>query len=156
VGWFVAWVEQVAARVWADLASERLPPMRFMMLMIPNIPDDNWQPDAKAMAAMIKYNEALQRAGALLALDGLHALSKGARVTFSGGKCRVTDEPASDGRDVVGGYWMIQVRSKAEALEWARRCPASEGNVIELRQVFELSDFSPEVQRAALGGDAAG
>jgi hypothetical protein len=126
--------------------------MRFMMLMIPNLSELDWQPDAQAMAAMCKYNEALQKAGALLALDGLHPLSRGARVTFSGGKCQVSDEPKGAARDVVGGYWMIQVKSKAEALEWARRCPASEGNVIELRQVFELSDFSPEVQRAALGG----
>jgi hypothetical protein len=126
--------------------------MRFMLLMIPNLSEEDWKPDVKAVTAMNKYNEALQKAGALLALDGLQPLSKGARVTFTGGKCQVTEQPARDAREVVGGYWMIQVKSKAEALEWARRCPASEGNVIELRQVFELSDFSPEVQRAALGG----
>jgi hypothetical protein len=126
--------------------------MRFMLLMIPNISEHDWLPDAQAMAAMAKYNAALQRAGALLALDGLHAISKGARVSFSGGKSRVTDGPFSEAREVVGGYWLIQVKSKEEAVQWARRCPASEGNVIELRQVLELSDFPPEVQKAAAGG----
>lgn len=123
--------------------------MRFMMLMIPNLSEDNWHPDAKTMAAMIKYNAELQRAGALLALDGLQPLSKGARVSFSGGKSTVTDGPFSEARDIVGGYWMIQVKSKEEALQWARRCPAADGNVIELRQVFELADFPPDVQKAA-------
>ena len=123
--------------------------MRFMMLMIPNLSEQNWNPDAKTMAAMIKYNAELQRAGALLALDGLHPLSKGARVSFSGGKSTVTDGSSGEAREVVGGYWMIQVKSKEEALEWARRCPAADGNVIELRQVFELGDFPPDVQKAA-------
>jgi hypothetical protein len=126
--------------------------MRFMMLMIPNLSEENWNPDAKTMAAMIKYNAELQRAGALLALDGLQPLSKGARVSFSGGKSTVTDGPFSEAREVVGGYWMIQVKSKEEAVEWARRCPAADGNVIELRQVFELADFPPEVQKAARAG----
>jgi hypothetical protein len=121
------------------------------MLMIPNLPEENWNPDAKTMAAMIKYNAELQRAGALLALDGLQPLSKGARVSFSGGKSSVSDGPFTEAREVVGGYWMIQVKSKEEAVQWARRCPAADGNVIELRQVFELSDFPPEVQRAASG-----
>jgi hypothetical protein len=122
-----------------------------MMLMIPNLSEENWSPDAKTMAAMIKYNAELQRAGALLALDGLQPLSKGARVSFSGGKSSVSDGPFTEAREVVGGYWMIQVKSKEEALQWARRCPAADGNVIELRQVFELADFPPEVQRAASG-----
>jgi hypothetical protein len=126
--------------------------MRFMLLMIPNTSEKNWEPDAKAVATMGKYNEALQRAGVLLALDGLHPPAKGARVRFAGGKSSVSDGPFSEAREVVGGYWMIQVKSRAEAVEWARRCPASDGNVIELRQVYELSDFSPAVQRAALGG----
>ena len=126
--------------------------MRFMMLMIPNRSEQDWMPDAKIMAAMGKYNEALQKSGALLALDGLQPLSKGARVSFSGGKSRVASGPFSEAREVVGGYWMIQVKSKEEALEWARRCPAADGNVIELRQVFELADFPPDVQKAATGG----
>jgi hypothetical protein len=126
--------------------------MRFMLLMIPNLAENDWMPDAKMMAAMGKYNEALQKSGALLALDGLHPTSKGARVSFSGGKSQVTDGPFNDAREVVGGYWMLQVKSKEEALEWARRCPAADGNVIELRQVFELADFPPDVQKAAIGG----
>jgi hypothetical protein len=122
--------------------------MRFMMLMIPNISEKNWMPDAKSVAAMAQYNAALQKAGALLAVDGLQPTSKGARVSFSAGKSHVTDGPFSEAREVVGGYWLIQVKSKAEAVEWARRCPAADGRVIELRQVFELSDFPPDVQQA--------
>jgi hypothetical protein len=126
--------------------------MRFMMLMIPNLSEQDWNPDAATMAAMIKYNAELQRSGALLALDGLQPPSKGARVSFADGKSTVTDGPFSEAREVVGGYWMIQVKSKGEAVEWARRCPAPDGHVIELRQVFELADFPPDVQKAAMAG----
>lgn len=115
--------------------------MRFMLLMMPNIADQDWTPDAQAVAAMAKYNQALQQAGALLALDGLQPPSKGARVSFMGGKSHVTEGPFSEAHEVVGGYWMLQVKSKEEAVAWARRCPAADGNVIELRQVFEPSDF---------------
>jgi len=126
--------------------------MRFMMLMIPKGYEKappGAMPDAKAVAAMMKYNESLQKAGVLLALDGLHPPSMGARVSFSGGKPKVTDGPFSEAKEVVGGYWMIQVKSKAEAIEWASRCPASDNEVIEVRQVQELSDFPPDVQKAA-------
>jgi hypothetical protein len=108
-------------------------------------------PDAKAVAAMMKYNEALQKAGVLLALDGLHPPSMGARVTFAGGKPTVTDGPFTEAKEVVGGYWMIQVKSKEEAVEWASRCPAGDNEVIELRQVQEMSDFPADVQEAAAG-----
>src|SRR6202451_2724193 len=126
--------------------------MRFMMLMIPKgyeqaAPDA--LPDPKAVAAMMKYNETLQKAGVLLALDGLHPLSAGARVSFQDGKPTITDGPFTEAKEVIGGYWMIQVRSKEEALEWASRCPASDNEVIEVRQVHEFADFSPEVQEAA-------
>jgi hypothetical protein len=126
--------------------------MRFMMLMIPKgyekaEPGD--MPDPKAVAAMMKYNETLQKAGVLLALDGLHPPSAGARVSFSGGKPKVTDGPFSEAKEVIGGYWMIQVKSKEEAIEWASRCPASENEVIEIRQVHEMSEFPPDVQEAA-------
>jgi len=100
---------------------------------------------------MMKYNEALQKAGVLLALDGLHPPSMGARVTFAGGKLKVTDGPFTEAKEVVGGYWMIQVKSKEEAVEWASRCPASDNEVIELRQVQEMSDFPADVQEAAAG-----
>jgi len=87
--------------------------------------------------------------GALLGLDGLHPVAKGARVAFAGGKAKVTDGPFIESKEVVGGYWLIQVKSKQEAVDWARRCPAADGDVIELRQVFEMSDFPPDVKAAA-------
>ena len=126
--------------------------MRFMMLMIPKGYEKaapGAMPDAKAVAAMMKYNESLQKAGVLLALDGLHPPSMGARVSFSGGKPKVTDGPFAEAKEVLGGYWMIQVKSKEEAVEWASRCPASDNEVIEVRQVQEFSDFPAEVQKVA-------
>src|SRR5712664_133596 len=128
--------------------------MRFMMLMIPKgyeKADPGTMPDAKAVAAMMKYNESLQKAGVLLALDGLHPPSMGARVSFSGGKPKVTDGPFTEAKEVIGGYWMIQVKSKDEAVEWASRCPASDNEVIELRQGQEMSDFPADVQEASAG-----
>jgi hypothetical protein len=103
-------------------------------------------PDAKAVEAMMKYNESLQKAGAMVALDGLHPPSMGARVTFPGGKPKVTDGPFAEAKEVIGGYWIIQVKSKEEAIEWAKRCPASENEIIEVRQVQEMSDFPADVQ----------
>lgn len=126
--------------------------MRFMMLMIPKGYEKaapGTVPDAKAVAAMTKYNESMQKASVLLALDGLHPPSMGARVSFPGGRAKVTDGPFPEAKEVVGGYWMIQVKSKAEAIEWASRCPASSGEIIEVRQVQEMADFPPEVQKAA-------
>jgi len=128
--------------------------MRFMMLMIPKGYEKaapGTMPDAKAVAAMMKYNESLQRAGVLLSLDGLHPPSMGARVSFSGGKPKVTDGPFAEAKEVLGGYWMIQVNSKQEAVEWASRCPASDNEVIEVRQVQEFTDFPADVQKAAAG-----
>ena len=125
--------------------------MRFMMLMIPKGYDKaapGTLPDATAVAAMMKYNESLQKAGVLLALDGLHPPSMGARVSFSGGKAKVTDGPFTEAKEVVGGYWMIQVKSKEEAVEWASRCPAGDNEVIEIRQVQEFADFPADVQEA--------
>ena len=128
--------------------------MRFMMLMIPKgyeTAAPGTVPDAAAVAAMMKYNESLQKAGVLLALDGLHPPSTGARVTFPGGKPKVTDGPFAEAKEVLGGYWMIQVKSREEAIEWASRCPASENEIIEVRQVQEMSDFPADVQEAAAG-----
>jgi hypothetical protein len=121
--------------------------MRFMMLMIPKGYEKatpGTLPDPKAVAAMMKYNESLQKAGVLLALDGLHPPSAGARVSFSGGKPSVTDGPFAEAKEAVGGYWMIQVRSREEAVAWASRCPGADNEVIEIRQVFEMSDFPSE------------
>ena len=126
--------------------------MRFMMLMIPKgyeTAAPGTLPDAEGVAKMMKYNESLQKAGVLLALDGLHPPSMGARVPFAGGKPKVTDGPFAEAKEVLGGYWMIQVKSKEEAVQWASRCPASENEVIEVRQVQEFSDFPPDVQEAA-------
>lgn len=126
--------------------------MRFMMLMIPKGYEDaapGVVPDAEGVARMMKYNESLQKAGVLLALDGLHPPSMGARISFDGGKPKVTDGPFSEAKEVVGGYWIIDVRSKEEAIEWAKRCPASENEVIEVRQVQEMADFPADVQEVA-------
>jgi hypothetical protein len=128
--------------------------MRFMMLMIPKGYENakpGTMPDAAAVAEMMKYNESLQKAGILLALDGLHPPSMGARVTFPGGKAKVTDGPFAEAKEVLGGYWMIQVKSRDEAIEWAKRCPGGENEVIEIRQVQEMSEFPPDVQKAAQG-----
>jgi hypothetical protein len=128
--------------------------MRFMMLMIPQgyetAPPDV-QLDPERVASMMKYNEALKDAGILVTLDGLHPPSMGARVSFASGKPVVTDGPFAEAKEVLGGYWMIEVNSKEEAIEWAKKCPASENETIEIRQVQEMSDFSEEVQQAAAG-----
>jgi hypothetical protein len=128
--------------------------MRFMMLMIPKgyeqaAPDA--MPDAEHVAAMMKYNEALKAAGVLLSLDGLHPPSSGVRVTFKHGKPTVTNGPFADAKEVLGGYWMIQVKTKQEAIDWASRCPAADNEIIEVRQVFEREDFPADVQKAAKG-----
>jgi hypothetical protein len=126
-----------------------------MLLMIPKgyesaapgtVPED-----AEAVARMMAYNESLQRAGVLLALDGLHPPSMGARVTFEGGKPHVTDGPFAEAKEVLGGYWVIDVKSKEEAVQWAMRCPGSENEIVEVRQVQELDDFPPDVQAVASG-----
>jgi hypothetical protein len=128
--------------------------MRFMMLMIPKgyeTATPGTMPDAKSVEAMMRYNEELQKAGVLLALDGLHPPSMGARISFSGGKPRVTDGPFTEAKEVLGGYWMIQVRSRDEAIAWASRCPAGDNEIIEVRQVQEMADFPADVQEAAKG-----
>jgi hypothetical protein len=124
--------------------------MRFIMLMYPDrAAETTAVPDAKAVEEMMAYNEELAKAGVLVALDGLHPSSKGARVYFPDGKPRVQDGPFTEAKEIVGGYWMLDVRSKEEAVEWARRVPARGTNFVELRQVFEMSEFPEDVQRAA-------
>ena len=128
--------------------------MRFMMLMIPlgyeTAPPDV-QLDPERVAAMMNYNKELKDAGVLITLDGLHPLSAGARVSFATGKPLVTDGPFTEAKEVLGGYWMIDVASREEAIAWATKCPASSNEIIEIRQVQEITDFSPEVQQAAAG-----
>ena len=119
--------------------------MRFMMIMLPEVyrgptPSD-FKPDPEAVAKMGRFNEEMQKAGVLLTLDGLTPPSAGARVSFAGGAATVADGPFEGVKDVVGGYWMIQVNSRQEAIEWAKRCPAGANDVIEIRQVFEAADF---------------
>jgi hypothetical protein len=130
--------------------------MRFMMLVIPKgyetAPPDT-MPDPGQVAEMMKYNESLAKAGILLSLDGLHPPSSGARVSFSGGKTRVTDGPFAEAKECVGGYWMIQVKSRKEAIEWAKRAPMGDNEIIEVRQVHEMEDFPADVQAAASGLD---
>jgi hypothetical protein len=124
--------------------------MRFMLIMMPEvyrkpIPPD-FMPDVEAVKKMGQYNAELEKAGVLLALDGLTPPSAGARVSFTGGEAKVMEGPFTE--EAVGGYWMIEVTSRDEAIEWAKRCPASPNDVIEIRQVYEPEDFGPEVARA--------
>ena len=125
--------------------------MRFMMFMYPAISEEEWEPSAEAVAAMSKYNEELTKAGVLLALDGLHPASEGARISRAvpGGPVTVTDGPFSEAKEVVGGYWLIDVKSKEDAVQWASRCPVAGASFIEVRRVFEMSEFPPELQEAA-------
>src|ERR1700682_2620679 len=128
--------------------------MRFMMLMIPQgyeIAPPDTQPDPERVAAMMKYNEALKDAGVLITLDGLHPPSRGARVSFATGKPVVTDGPFTESKEVLGGYWMIDVASREEAIAWASKCPGSENEIIGIRQAQEMSDFCDEVREAAAG-----
>ncbi len=126
--------------------------MRFMMLVIPKgyataAPDA--LPPADLVANMTKYNDSLAKAGVLLTLDGLQPPSVGARVSFGGGRPKVTDGPFTEAKEVLGGYWMIQVKSRDEAIEWAKRAPMLDGDVIEIRQVQEMAEFPPELRKAA-------
>ncbi|HEX8754206.1 MAG TPA: YciI family protein [Solirubrobacterales bacterium] len=130
--------------------------MRFMMFMYPGIKEEDWTPSAEDVAAMGRYNDELRKAGLLLSLDGLHPPGEGARVSFGGGQPTVTDGPFAEAKEVVGGYWLIQARSKEEAVELASRCPANEGDMIEIRRVFEMDDFPQDVQDAYEKADPEG
>ena len=113
-------------------------------------------PSAQAVAKMMEYNKSLQKAGVLLALDGLFPPSTGARISYRDGKPTVTDGPFAESKEVIGGYWIIQVRSREEAIEWAKRAPMSNKEVIEVRQIHEMSDFPEDVQKAAEGFEQPG
>lgn len=128
--------------------------MRFMMIVIPKgyesaAPDA--VPNVEAVARMQEYNQSLQKAGVLLALDGLFPPSTGARVSYLDGKATVTDGPFGEAKEVIGGYWIIQASSREEAIEWARRAPMSNNEIIEVRRIFEMGDFPEDVQVAAEG-----
>jgi len=121
--------------------------MRFMVIVKADKSSEAGAlPDEKILAAMGKYNEELAKAGVLLAAEGLHPTSKGARVKFSGAKRTVVDGPFSETKELIAGFWLIQVKSKAEAIEWVKRCPNPfpGDSEIEIRQVFEADDFGAE------------
>jgi hypothetical protein len=119
--------------------------MRFMVLVKS---DKNAEagilPDEKILTAMGKYNEELMKAGVLLSAEGLQPSSKGARVKFSGEKRTVIDGPFTETKELIAGFWLWQVKSKEEAIEWLKRAPFDGGTEVEIRQVFEASDFGPE------------
>jgi len=128
--------------------------MRFMMIVIPKGYETaaaDAAPSAEAVAKMMEYNKSLQKAGVLLGLDGLFPPSTGARVSYTDGKAAVTDGPFPDAKEAIGGYWIIQVRSREEAIEWARRAPMANNEIIEVRQIYEMGDFPRDVQKAAEG-----
>jgi hypothetical protein len=130
--------------------------MRFMVMVRANQDSESGAPPSKELvAAMGKFNEEMVKAGVMLAAEGLHPSSKGARVRFSRGKRTVVDGPFAETKELIAGFWLLQVRSKEEAVEWIKRCPAPFGEgqdaEIEIRQVYELSDFPPEIQEAASG-----
>jgi hypothetical protein len=125
--------------------------VRFMMFMYPGIEEKDWEPTPEAVAAMVRYNEELRKAGLLLSLDGLRPPGDGGTVRFAAdGEATVTDGPFAEAKEVVGGYWLIQARTREEALEWASRCPAQDC-AIEVRRVAEMEDFPQEVQEAYEG-----
>lgn len=129
------------------------------MIMIPKVYQPNtpaaeragegFAPPLDAVEKMGKYNAELAKAVKITALEGLHPLTKGARVSFASGKAKVTDGPYIEAKEVIGGFWLLEAKSKAEVLEWAQRCPAEPGDVLEIRQIFEMSDFAEPMQKAA-------
>ena len=130
--------------------------MRFMMIVKANKDSEAGKmPGEELLMAMGKYNEELMKAGVLVDLSGLQPSSKGARIKFSGGKKTVIDGPFAETKELIAGYWIIKVKSREEAMEWAKRVPApmgeNEDGEIEIRQFFEMEDFapSPAVDRAA-------
>jgi hypothetical protein len=126
--------------------------MRFMLLVIPKAYETaraDFVPPVDLVAKMTKFNESLTQAGVLLSLDGLRPPATASRVKFGAGRTQVLDGPFAESKEMVGGYWIIQARSREEAVEWAKRAPMLEGDMIEVRQIQELSDFPLEVQKAA-------
>lgn len=120
--------------------------MRFMVLVKANRESEaGVMPSEELLTEMGKFNEALVNAGVMLAGEGLHPSSKGVRVKFSGDKRIVTDGPFAETKELLAGFWLWQVASKEEAIEWVKRCPMQEGDEIEIRQVFEAEDFGAEL-----------
>ena len=123
--------------------------MRFMMIVIPKAYQTaapNAQPKLEDFTRMMEYNKSLEKAGILLAMDGLTPPSTGARLSFNDSKATVTDGPFAEAKETIGGYWIIQARSREEAIEWAKRAPMGNDAIIEVRQIRGLADFSTDVQ----------
>ena len=122
--------------------------MKFMMLMIPAVyqggrkVDPGFVPDPKKMEEMGRFNAEMAKAVKIESLNGLHPVATGARVSFSKGKPTLIDGPFIETKEVLGGYWMVEAKSKEEVVKWAQRCPADDGDVIEIRQIFEAADFA--------------
>ena len=122
--------------------------MKFMMLMIPAVyqggkkVDPGFVPDPKELEAMGRFNDQMGKALKIESLNGLHPAATGARVSFSKGKPMLTDGPYIESKEVLGGYWIVEAKSKEEVVQWTQRCPANDGDVIEIRQIFEAADFA--------------
>jgi hypothetical protein len=120
--------------------------MRFMVIVPGNRESEaGVMPDEKILAAMGKFNEEMVKAGVMLAGEGLHPTSKGARLKFSGGKVNVTDGPFAESKELIAGFWLIQAKSMGEAIAWMKRAPFGGGTEIEIRPVFEAEDFGAEL-----------
>jgi hypothetical protein len=120
--------------------------MRFMMLVKASKESEaGMLPSKELIAAMGQFNEEMMKAGVMIAGEGLQPSSKGVRITYSGSKRSVTDGPFAETRELLAGFWMIDVKSKADAVAWASRVPFTDGEVVEVRQVFEASDFPADV-----------
>ena len=126
--------------------------MRFMMsLPAPVEVQESFTPTLELVKAMRKYSDDMRKAGVLLLAEGLHPSSKATRIRVSKGKRVFTDGPFAEAKEMIAGFWLIQVKSREEALEWAGRCPLSEGGIVEIRPVFENTDFPPELRNKTAG-----
>ena len=129
--------------------------MRFMMIVKSDPVSEQQTPKAEDFEMMGKYNQTLRDAGVLLTLDGLSSSKDGAKVTFNNGKPTVKDGPFTEAKELVAGFWIIQVRSKEEAIEWAKRIPFSHGESVEIRRVAEASDFADIMSPSAMADEEA-
>jgi hypothetical protein len=129
--------------------------MRFMIIVKSDGAAEQARPKPEMLDTMGRYNQQLEDAGVLLALEGLTPTRDGARVTFEGGKATVVDGPFSESKELVGGFWIIQVRDKEEAIEWARRIPFGNGETVEIRRVAEASDFADVMSPEAIAAEEA-
>jgi hypothetical protein len=133
--------------------------MRFMLLMIPGgyeTAGPELELPVDGVEKMMAYNQSLVDAGILRSAEGLHPPAVGKRVSFAGGKPLITDGPFAESKEALGGFWIIEVASLEEAAAWAARCPARENEVIEIRRIQEMEDFSPDVREVAKGLDLEG